>query len=252
MATWIMELKPFKLRRGVLIQGLPGMGFAGKIGVDYIVQELKLEKVAELYSDHLVLPTGNAGLLVTDEGMMRLPHYEFYLYEAEDRDLLFLSGDVQPVSWGQYEVAFKVLDYFQEKGGVEVVAVCGTVVGAEEGRREVYFVADTPETREELLRAGFKYYGGGTITGACGLVPGLARLRGLKTYILMSTTRPHAPDPEAGREIVKALMRLFGIKVSLENLDRVIEEIKKREKELERLKELLEKRKEERRPGYYV
>lgn len=252
MTTWIVELVPFKLRQGVLIQGLPGMGFAGKIAVDYIIQELKLKKVAELYSEHLLLPMGNAGLLVTDDGSMRLPHYEFYLYEAPERDILFLTGDVQPVSWGQYEVALKVLEYFKKKGGVEVVAVCGTIVGLEEGKREVYFVADTEETREYLSKLGFKRYEGGTITGACGLVPGLARLKGFKTYILMSTTKPHAPDPEAGREVVKALIKLFGVKVSLENLDRVIEEIKRREEELEKLREFLEKQKEERKPEYYV
>jgi len=252
MHTWIVEIEPFTLRQGVLVQGLPGIGFVGKIAVDYVIQELKLKKVAELYSEHLLLPIGNAGLLITEDALMRLPHYDFYLYKGEERDLLFLTGDVQPVSWGQYEVAIKVLDFFAERGGVEVVAVCGTTAG-EEGVKEVFFVADKEDTRKWLNKLGFRPSEGGTITGACGLLPGLARLRGMKSYVLMGSTKQHRPDPEAGREVVKALNKIFGLNVDLENLDMVIEEIKRREKELEKLKEMLERRKEEeRKPGYYV
>ena len=66
--TRLVEYRKVRLNRGVLIQGLPGIGLVGKIAVDYIVSELGLEKVAEVYSGHFLLPTGNAGLRAPGTG----------------------------------------------------------------------------------------------------------------------------------------------------------------------------------------
>ncbi len=248
----INEIKGFKLREGVLIQGLPGIGLVGKIAVDYIVSELNLEKVAELYSDGLLLPIGNAGVFIDVRGVLKVPRYEFYMLSTKERDLLFLAGDVQPVGWSQYEVAERVLDFFISKGGAEVVGVCGTTAGRE-GEKAVYFAADSKDTAEWLEKLGFRRSIGGTITGACGLLPALASLKGLKGYVLMGTTMRAEPDPEASREVVKALCKIFGIKVSLEHLDTIIEEVRRKQAEAERLrKEYEERARREGLPGYYV
>jgi len=253
--TTIIKLEDIKLKRGVLVQGLPGLGFAGKIAVDYIISELKLKKVAELYSPHFMLPHGSAGVYITQEALLRLPHYEFYLFKGENRDVLFLAGDVQPVSWGQYEVADILLDFFKEIGGEEVVIVCGTTAGERErtktGIPPIFIVADSKTTKQELLQMGFKPSIGGTITGAAGVLPALAYKKGLKSYVLMASTQSAEPDPEAGRELVKALNRLFNLNVSLENIENIITELKKREEELEKIRETWTK-KEGKPPQYYV
>ncbi len=247
----IKKFRDINLRDGVLIQGLPGIGFVGKIAVDYILSELKLPKIAELYSDGLLLPVGNAGVYINDKGIFTIPSYRFYLLEGEERDLLFLSSEVQPVSWSQYEVAEKVLEYFLSIGGSEVVAVCGTTA-REEGVKEVYYAADTEDTAKWLDGFGFKKSIGGTITGACGLLPAMAHLKGIKSYVLMGTTLSADPDPEAGKVIVEALIKLFKISVSLENLNKIIEEIKRKKKELEQTKALLKKEQKDTQPPYYV
>lgn len=245
--------KDFRLKRGVLVQGLPGIGLVGKIAVDYIITELKLEKVAEYYSGGLLLPVGNAGVVVDDEGIMHLPSYRFHLLRLEERDILFLSSEVQPVTWAHYEVAERVLNFFKERGGVEVVGACGT--SAEEGEGpSVYFAAYDGETAELLKSAGFKKSSGGTITGACGLVPTIAGLMGMRGFVLMGSTQSPEPNPEAAREVIKALMKLYGFKVDLTNIDKLIEEIKRRQEEerrkLEEMKENVKGR--EGLPTWYV
>ncbi len=243
----------FRLREGVLIQGLPGIGLVGKIAVDYIVSELGLKKVAEYFSDGLLLPIGNAGVMVNEEGIMRLPSYRFYLLSLDKRDILFLSSEVQPVTWAHYEVASRVIGFFKERGGVEVVGACGT--SAEEGEKpSVYFAADKPETAKWLEENGFKRSSGGTITGACGLVPTLASLEGLKGYVLMGSTDTPEPNPEAAMELIKALMKIYGFKVDLTNIEKIITEIKrKQEEERKKLEELKESVKgKEGLPAWYV
>jgi len=245
----LRELERIRLRRGVLIQGLPGIGLVGKMAVDYIIRELKLPKVAELYSEGFFLHGGNVGVLVDERAVLKLPTYDFHLYRGGERDLVFLTAPVQPVSWTQYEVAEHVLDYFQSTGGVEVVGVCGTTMGDGPG---VYFATASAEVADELVKLGFKPSPGGVITGACGLLPALAALRGLKAYVLMGYTTRVEPDPAAAKLLVQALCRLYGLKVDLKNLDLLIEELKRREAEM--LKALREAARERRgeAPPFYV
>ncbi len=246
-----VEYKEFQLNNGILIQGLPGIGLVGKIAVDYIISELKLEKVAEFFSDGLLLPVGNAGVFVDDNGIANLPSYKFYLLRTEERDILFLAGEVQPVSWAQYEVAQKVIEYFKKKGGVEVVAVCGTT--ADGGETAVYYAATENEIAEKLKEYGFRKSQGGTITGACGLLPALASLEGLKSYVLMGSTTTPEPNPAAAKEVIKALSKIFKIQVDLTNLEKLIEELKKKEEELKKLEEAEKQaRTKEGLPAWYV
>ena len=74
----------------------------------------------------------------------------------------------------------------------------------------------------------------------------------MKSYVLMGTTASAEPDPEAGMVIVKALIKIFGINVSLDNLSKIIEEIRKKKKEMEEAKAMLKKEKPESQPPYYV
>jgi len=235
----LRELERVQLREGVLVQGLPGIGLAGKLAVDYVVRELKLPKVAEAYIDGLMLHA-NVAVFVDDEAIIRLPTYDFYLFRGSKRDALFLTAPAQPVAWMQYEVAEHVLDYFQSIGGVEVVGVCGTTMGEGEG---VYFAATSRETREELIKLGFKPSPGGVITGACGLLPALAYLRGMKAYVLMGYVSQPELDPVAAKHLVQALAYVLDMQVDTRNLDALIEEVKKKEREvsemIERVREKL-------------
>lgn len=241
------ELRRVELKDGILVQGLPGIGLAGKLAVDYIVRELKLPKIAELITDGLLLHS-NVAIFVDDESIFHLPAYEFYLLEAQ-RNAVFVTAPAQPIAWMQYEVADYILDYFQSIGGQEVVSVCGTTMGEGEG---VYFAAATEGIREELIKMGFKPSPGGVITGACGLLPALAALRGLKSYVLMGFVNQLELDPAAAKRLVQALSKLLGVTVDMKNLDILIEEARRRETEVaEAIKEGTRFRKFEG-PPFYV
>jgi|YelNatPaOPRAMG01_1025707.scaffolds.fasta_scaffold08117_12 proteasome assembly chaperone (PAC2) family protein len=244
----LRELERVRLRDGVLVQGLPGIGLAGKLAVDYIVRELHLRKVAEAQIDGLMVHS-NVAVFVDSEAILRVPTYDFYLFQGKKRDAIFLTAPAQPVAWMQFEVAEHVLDYFQSIGGIEVVGVCGTTMGEEEG---VYFAASSVETREELLKLGFKPSPGGVITGACGLVPALAYLRGMKAYVLMGFVSQPELDPVAAKHLVQALCRILEMQVDTRNLDALIEEAKRREREMAEALEEETKGRREGAPPFYV
>jgi proteasome assembly chaperone (PAC2) family protein len=246
----LVVYKELKLREGVLVQGLPGIGVVGKIAVDYIISSLNLPKVAELTGPGLMLPVGNAGVFVDGDGRLLLPSYKFYLLPLEGKDVLFLTSEVQPVSWAQFEVAERVLDFFTSIGGREVVGVCGTSTESEEV--EVYFAAAPDIDTSKLEGLNLKRSSGGTITGACGLLPALASLRGLRGYVIMGSTHTSEPNPVAARAVVVTLSRLLGFSISLDELDRMILEIKSREEVMRKMLEQAEKRAETGLPSWYV
>lgn len=249
-----IEFEKPEVRNPVLVQGLPGIGLVGKLAVDYIIGELKLPKLAEVYSSYLLLPQGNAGIFIDINGTFNLPKYELYLYKGEESDVVFLAGNTQPVAWGQYETAEIILDYFEKLGGKTVIAVCGTTAAA--GEEKIYCTADDVETLKFLQNFGFKVSSGGSVTGACGVLPGLAKVRGMKSFIIMGAVHRTYLDPEAAKEVVKALTRILKIEVNLENLDKMIEDFKKKEEEMAKLRELWERvgerRREEPRQPWYV
>jgi len=246
----LVVYRELRLRNGVLVQGLPGIGLVGKIAVDYIVSSLNLPKVAELAGPGLLLPVGNAGVFVDGDGRLFLPSYKFYLLPLESRDVLFLTSEVQPVSWAQFEVAEKVLTFFTSVGGCEVIGVCGTSTESEEV--EVYFAAAPDTDTSRLEELNLRRSSGGTITGACGLLPALASLRGLKGFVIMGSTHTSEPNPVAARAVVVTLSRLLGFEISLDELDRMIFEIKGREEMMRKMLEQAEKRAETGLPSWYV
>jgi len=255
----IIEHERPKLRDPVLIQGLPGLGLVGKIAVDYLIEELRPKMIAELYSDYLFLPDGKSGVLVDFNGICHLPHYEFYAYinSKGKVDIILLAGDTQPVSWAQYMVAEKVIDYVRTLGVRKIITLGGTITQAR--RKEVFAVANDDSLLKWLSSYGVKPSRGGAVTGACGVLVGLARLYDMEAFSLMGSVGEIYPDPEASKAVLEVLIKMFNIPVSLSKLDKMIKEMKMRAAIAKRLREygriLVERREAEKRkeePGYYV
>jgi len=252
----IVEIKKPNIRDVILVQGLPGLGLVGKMAVDYIILEKGLEKIAELYSDNLLLPDGKAGVLVNLYGLQELPKYEFYYYQAKIGPVIFLAGNTQPVSWAQYEVAEKVLEFIMKNYGLRlVIAVCGTV--ARGASREVYIAANDEKILKEYSRKyGLRITSEGTITGACGLLPGLAGLYGVKGFSLMGAVGQLYPDPIAAKSVLEVLDKILGLEIDYTKINALIEDMRKKAELLEKLrkKEITREREEEkeRLPWYYV
>src|SRR5437016_8732211 len=123
--TKIQELAKVDLHEPVLIQGLPGLGYVGKVAVDYFIEKLKPKKFAELYAGYLLFPDGNLGINISEDGIYSLPKYEFYSFGEKEPNAIFLTGDAQPSVTGQYEVAGIVLDFAQRFNSKMVLTMGG-------------------------------------------------------------------------------------------------------------------------------
>ena len=245
--TRIQELSKVSLNEPVLIQGLPGLGYVGKVAVDYFIEKLKPKKFAELYSSYLLFPDGNLGINISEDGTYSLPKYEFYSFSDKDPNAIFLTGDAQPSVTGQYEVASIVLDFAQQFGCKMVFTMGGYGTRSGNNVGAVYGVVGDTVLGDRLRKLGAKLARGGAVTGAAGVILGIGRQRGLQCAGLLGATTGVYPDLEAARAVIQMLTGLVSVPVELKDLDVEIEDMRKKMEKIRRT-DLEEPKKEEEKP----
>jgi len=252
--TVIKTLKKPKLKKPILIGGLPGVGNIGRVAVGYLIKELGAVEFAQLYSEHFF-----PFVMLEDNNRVRLLKNQLYYWKAKrsgQRDLIFLTGDCQSLSThGHYEVIEAILDYVQKLGVKEIFTIGGLATGEVEEKPRVLGAV----THKELLKkykgydiifaAGEKV---GYIVGAAGLLLGLGTERGMRGVCLLGETSgfPIVTDPRAAEVVLNSLTKILKVKVDMTRLEERVKEMEKFIQKVEELqrKAIMEIAKEKRAP----
>jgi uncharacterized protein (TIGR00162 family) len=233
--TIIEKTKARKLRNGILITGLPGIGLIGQVVGRYLVEELKAKRIATLISPHFPHQ-----VFMTKRGGMRIVKNSFYLHKGKKRDILILVGDIQAMSSvGQYEVATSILNYCSGIGVKEILTVGGYSTGTITEKRNVFGVATSQRLRDRMGKYGVIFgEARGSIVGAAGLLPALGRLYNIEGSCVMGETHGSFVDTVSAKQIVITLSKYLGIKI---NLKRLIKRTKESQKILQQVQEEVQK-----------
>ena len=222
--TVIKELVNVELKNPILVEGFPGLGMVGSIATQYLVKQLKAQKLATLYSPHFPYH-----VLVDKKGGARLLRGEFYLWKNEtgENDFILLTGDSQAQTIeGQFEVANSILD-FAEKKKVKTIITLGGYRNEVEGTPKVVAVSTNPALFERALKARAISSDAGTpIVGTAGLLLGLAKFRKIDAVCLLGETRGYLPDPKTAKSVIEVLQGILDVNVDLKGLDEEIERSK--------------------------
>jgi hypothetical protein len=230
-----IEIEKLQVDNPVLIQGLPGLGYIGKVTVDYLIEKLETVKIAELYSRHLTLEDGNMGIRVEQDGTYTLPKFEFYALTDSTPNLIFLTGDIQPQFWGQFEIANRILDYIQKLGGNTVIAIGGYGTHIRKELQLTFAIANDEKMSGKMREMGAEVARSGTIRGAFAVILGLAKLRQMQCIGLLGATRGLYPDIDASRRIVKILMNMYGLHIDTSDLDTRVNDMGEKMRRLQEL-----------------
>jgi len=223
--TLIIEKTSFKkLKNGILLTGLPGIGLIGQVVGRYLVEELKAQKVANVISPHFPHQ-----VFMTKKGGMRIIKNTLYLHRGKKRDVLILLGDIQAMSSvGQYEVAGVVLDYCKGVGVNEILTVGGYSTGKISEERRIFGVSTTDTLRDRLKKQGIIFgEAKGSIVGAAGLLPALGKFKGIEGACVMGETHGSYIDTASARQIVVMLSKYLDLKVDLKRLNEKAQESQK-------------------------
>ena len=232
-AKLLLYKKP-KLKKPVLIQGLPGIGNIGKIVVSYLIAELNAEKIADIISPHL------PGLVLIDPDSIVEPlTIEIYLYKGKSKDLLLVTSEAQPISdYGQYECCNLLMNFCEEFGISEVITIGGYGIGRQVNEPKVYGIVTSADLVKYYRKCGIVFQKEntiGTVIGMNGLLLTFAKMKDIKGICLLAETLgyPLLSDPKAAEQVIKILMDMFGLKVNLEKLEEAVKDLDKLWRNLE-------------------
>ena len=223
-----------KLRKPVLIEGLPGIGNVGRVAAGYLVSELKMKKFAELFSPHF-LP-----LVVLHEDVASLLKCEFYYYKGKG-DIVVLTGDTQSVTpEGHYDVCEKILGFAEKLGVKEIITLGGFAEASPVKEPKVIGAVNNKDIRKKYSKYGIDFgerHSIGTIVGASGLLLGLSGLRKIDGMCLMGQTvgLPFVTDPKSADRVLRVLSGILGLKLDLSKLEGIIKEMEEKIKKTEKI-----------------
>lgn len=215
-----------QLKEPILIEGLPGMGYVGKLAAEHLVAELSAEKFADLYS-----PYFPHHVYVEGGGIIRPIRNEFYWASPDGKGMIILVGDVQAITpEGHYEIASKILDVAEQFMVKQLFTLGGYATGKySRVKPKVIGVVSHPELMDVCREHGVEIEeGGGPIIGASGLLLGLGKLRGMYGICLLGETHGMVVDHRSAQSVLEVLTAILGIKVDMAAIER-------RAKETERI-----------------
>ena len=251
MKSEVKFLSTPKTGSPILIEGLPGIGYVGKLAAEHLVAEFSAEKFAELYSPHFP-----HHVVVERDGSSRLLRNGFYFARTDRKEFIIVTGDAQATSpEGHYEVVNLILDV-AEKFGVKRLFTLGGYATGEypTAKPKVVATASDPEFVHECEVPGvLKGVGVGSIMGASGLMLALGRLRGMRGACLLGETHGALIDPRSTQAVLEVLGRILGIDIdttALEQRAREVEALLGRLRREFKRREHLERRREEEEAWY--
>jgi hypothetical protein len=226
MAGWKITIyKKPKIGKAVLIEGMPGIGNVGKIAADMIVQKIKAERIASLFSH--CLPNS---VFVKENNMVGLPRIELYHKKKGKQDFLFLVGDVQPMQEADsYSFAEAVLETAQKFGCVDIIALGGIGLSEMPKESRIFCTGNDKKFIDEFTKLGAsnKLFGFvGPIMGITGLLLGLSRERKMRAVTVLAET--YANPVHIGFREAKGLLAIIEKKYKLGlNMEKIEADIKK-------------------------
>ena len=229
METQIKVLEKVKLKKPILIEGLPGIGNVGRVAAGYLINELKMKKFAELYSPHF-LPL----VLLQNDSVASMLKCEFYYHKNRKGDIIILTGDTQSISpEGHYEICTKIIEFVSKMGVKELITLGGFAEGKKIDNPRVIGAVNDKKLLKKYEKLGIdfgKEHPIGTIVGASGLLLGLGGMYNMNGLCIMGETfgLPLVTDPKAADSLLHVLVKLLGIKVDMSKLEKTIKEMEDR------------------------
>ncbi|MCW1296769.1 MAG: PAC2 family protein [Candidatus Parvarchaeota archaeon] len=243
MAKYIIKMNKIgKLNKPVLIEGLPGIGNVARIAVDYLIHKLRAKEFVTIYS--YSFPNS---VFLNEDNTIDLPKVQlFYWKNRKGRDLILLTGDVQPPNEeDSYLLAEKILEISKKLGVREVITLGGIGLMSEPKESRVHGAVTDKKYKDELKKLGVVMNGNGVvgaIVGAAGLLLGLGKLKGMKGISLLAETFAHPAyiGIRGSKSILQILSKYLKLDIDFRELDKEIHKIEevKIKRESERMKKI--------------
>lgn len=228
-----VKKKGFKAKGGTMIVGLPGIGLVGHVCARYMISEMDMRVIARYFSSNLPQQ-----VIMLPSGFLRPVRIEFHHTSWNGKSVVVMSGDSQAINnTGQYRLAERAVMFAKGLGIKRIITIGGYSTGQYHEVRRVFGSANSKKIIEEFKRFGVVFgEAQGSILGAAGLIPALAKFSGIEAVCLMGETHGNYIDDQAAINVLKVIIKATEMPLSLKKLE---EEAVEKEKLIKKIEEEL-------------
>ncbi len=226
----IKKYKIGKLKNPILIEGFPGIGDVAKLAVEYLIDKLNAQKILELYTSAL------PGIVnINEDSTIKMFSINFYKVKTKKRDIILMSGDVQPSKDDEnYVLCNEIIKICKDLGVKEIITIGGIGLPETPKRIKVHGAVNNKDLIKKLKNLRITFDGNKTvkmILGATGLLMGIARLYNIDSFSLLVETSnsPYYVGMKEAREVLKLIDKYLELNIEFDELN---EEIKNYEKQI--------------------
>jgi uncharacterized protein (TIGR00162 family) len=211
-----VEIKSLpELNNPKLICGLPGSGYVGKLAIDYLIDKLQAIQFAEIHS-HSFPPQ----VSIQEDGTLDLVKNSLYYCKGAQNDLVFLTGDAQPVSAeGEYSLAEEIVEICKKMNVTEIFTLAAYITGKFPKNPKVFGTSTSLQTVKEFSKYDISTMNRGNITGMNGVLIGIAKKSSLLGICLLGETSGYVIDAKASKSVLESLCKILNLKFDMSDLD---------------------------------
>ncbi len=219
-----VEEKKVDLKGFTLIEGFPGLGLVGTIGVKYLVERLKFEPIGHIESDFFI------PIIRIHNG---LPVFPSRIYINKRKKLAALVSEQIIPRQMIGPIAKEVVKWAQKKGIKKLISIEGIrTKGADNGgEKKVYGIACNEKSKQDLEKFNVPIVGEGITTGVTSMILlEMSKQEKIVAYSLLGNVKI-AADYKAAAECLKTLDEILGRQFNI-NVQPLLKEAKETEKAL--------------------
>ncbi len=203
-----------KLQNPKLVCGLPGSGYVGKFAVDYMIDKLRASKFADIYSSSFP-----PQISIQPDGTVDLIKNSLYYCKNDLNELVFLTGDAQPVSaQGEYMLADKIIQMCKKLNVHYIYTLAAYITGKFVKQPKVFGTSTTLKTMKIFSDYGISKMNKGSITGMNGVIIGTAKKNLLTGICLLAETSGYVVDAKASKVLLEVLCNILNVKLDMTEL----------------------------------
>ncbi len=203
------------LNNPVLICGLPGSGYVGKLAIDHLIDKLNAKQFANVYSSSFPPQVS-----IQNDGTIDLVKNSFYSCKSDDHDLVFLTGDAQPVSaQGEYALADEIINMCNKMQIKTIYTLAAYITGKFSKVPKVYAASTSSEAVEDFSKLGILILNNGNITGMNGVIVGTAKKSSIIGSCLLGETSGYVIDAKASKAVLESLCKILHLTVDMSELE---------------------------------
>ena len=203
------------LTNPILICGLPGSGYVGKLAIDHLIDKLQAKQFANVYSSSFPPQVS-----IQQDGTIDLVKNSFYFSKTNEHDLVFLTGDAQPVSaQGEYELADEIIKVCKKMLIKNIYTLAAYITGKFSKTPKVYCTSTSTETVKDFSKLDILALNRGNITGMNGVIIGIAKKSSITGSCLLGETSGYVIDAKASKAVLESLCKILQLTIDMSELD---------------------------------